>query len=147
MLRKKKSGRRKGYTLVELMVVIAIMAILAAVSVGVYTGYVERAREAEMYETARQIKQALSVCEAEYVGPDGADPKLFWTEAFLKPPNHPKSILYPYVGEITKDCTEYSLKTARENGSSGYYITGFTYKTEEYEVQWKKDSGITVKKR
>ena len=48
-IRKKRSC--KGYTLVELMAVIAIMAALAAVSAGIYSGYVERAREAELYET------------------------------------------------------------------------------------------------
>lgn len=38
------------------MAVIAIMAALAAVSAGIYSGYVERAREAELYETAEQTK-------------------------------------------------------------------------------------------
>ena len=56
-IRKKRSC--KGYTLVELMAVIAIRAALAAVSAGIYSGYVERAREAELYETAEQIKNAL----------------------------------------------------------------------------------------
>lgn len=146
MLRKRKGVCRKGYTLVEMMVVITIMAILAAASVGIYTGYVERARQASLYETASQIRQALSICEAEYAGVDGADSSVYWTEGFLKPPNHPSSYLYPYVGEMTKDCTDYSLKIGKEGGSA-YQITGFTYKTEKYEVQWSKSSGITVKKR
>ena len=58
-IRKKRSC--KGYTLVELMAVIAIMAALAAVSAGIYSGYVERAREAELYETAEQIKNAAVI--------------------------------------------------------------------------------------
>lgn len=146
VLQKRKRGARKGYTLVELMVVIVIIAILAAASAGIYTGYVERARRAALYETANQIKQALSVCEAEYVDAEGEAPQFFWTDRFLKPPNHPDSILYPYVGEITGDCTEYSLKIGKEGGS-GYHITGFTYKTKEYEAVWSKASGITIHKR
>lgn len=145
-LQKRKCSARKGYTLVELMVVIAIMAILAAASVGIYTGYVERARQAKLYEIADQIKQALSICEAEYVQADGADPQVYWSDGFLKPPNHPDSVLYPYVGEMTKDCTDYSLKIGKEGGDS-YHITGFTYKTKEYEMIWSKTSGITIKKR
>ena len=49
-IRKKRSCT--GDSLVELMAVIAIMAALAAASAGIYSGYVERAREAELYETA-----------------------------------------------------------------------------------------------
>ena len=70
-IRKKRSC--KGYTLVELMAVIAIMAALAAVSAGIYSGYVERAREAELYETAEQIKNALAICEAQYGEAGGSD--------------------------------------------------------------------------
>lgn len=85
-IRKKRSC--KGYTLVELMAVIAIMAALAAVSAGIYSGYVERAREAELYETAEQIKNALAICEAQYGEAGGSDASVFWSEAFLAPPNH-----------------------------------------------------------
>ena len=143
-IRKKRSC--KGYTLVELMAVIAIMAALAAASAGIYSGYVERAREAELYETAEQIKNALAICEAQYGEAGGSDASVFWSEAFLAPPNHRDSVLYPYVGAMTEDCTGYSLKIKRtEEGR--YFIAGFTYSTEEYEVTWKKNDGITVKKR
>ena len=143
-IRKKKSC--KGYTLVELIAVIAIMAALAAASAGIYSGYVERAREAELYETAEQIKNALAICEAQYGEAGGSDASVFWSEAFLAPPNRRESVLYPYVGEMTEGCTGYSLKIKR-NGEGRYYIAGLTYFVEEYEVTWKKDDGITVKKR
>ena len=50
--RKQKMKRldHGGYSLVELMVVIVIMVILASVSIGVYNGYVNRARSAVFYE-------------------------------------------------------------------------------------------------
>ena len=46
-----------GYSLVELMVVITIMAILAASSTTVYTGYIKKAKSAE----------ALTQCRAAYI--------------------------------------------------------------------------------
>ena len=55
-----------GYSLVELMVVIVIMVILASVSIGVYNGYVNRAKSAVAYEKGHRIAEALKICEAEY---------------------------------------------------------------------------------
>lgn len=48
-----------GFTLVELVVVIAILAILAGVSVGAYSGYVSMAGEAADYTMLDSVKTAV----------------------------------------------------------------------------------------
>ena len=144
--KKKRRLGTKGYTLVEVMVVITIMAILAAVGTGVYTGYINKAKSAALIDKGHQIKEALMICEMEYVAEHGVDALMFWNDEFLAKPNDPESILYPYVGEITDDCAGYTLKTGvKENGDPE--ITGFTYTTADYRMVWKRDAGITVTKK
>ncbi len=146
MTKEKKKLGKQGYSLVELMVVIVIMAILAAAGTGVYTGYIEKAKTAALYDKAHQIKEALLICEAEYMAMSDVDDMIFWNEEFLAKPNDPNSILYPYVGENTGDCTGYTLKTGKDSDGDPK-ITGFVYDTEDYKVIWKRDGDVTITKK
>ena len=51
--------KTKGFTLVELLVVIAILAILATVSVVGYTSYIQNANASVAEQEASQIKTAI----------------------------------------------------------------------------------------
>lgn len=54
----KKNNSMKGFTLAELLVVVAIIAVLVAVSIPVFTGKLERARETTDIANMRAAKAA-----------------------------------------------------------------------------------------
>lgn len=56
--------KQKGFTLIELMIVIAIIGILAAVAIPAYSDYVTRAQVIEGVEMLQSLKSPL----AEYGG-------------------------------------------------------------------------------
>ena len=55
----------KGFSLVELIVVIAIMAILAAVAIPTFAGFIDKANEAANEDFLYQAKYAIELANAE----------------------------------------------------------------------------------
>ncbi len=64
---------QKGFTLIELMIVVAIIGILAAVAIPAYSNYTKKAKFQEVVQATQAIKTAVEVCASDLGTLTGCD--------------------------------------------------------------------------
>jgi type IV pilus assembly protein PilA len=67
-----KNSAQKGFTLIELMIVVAIIGILAAIALPAYQGYTQKAKFTEVKNATAAAKTAVEVCVQLSSGADSA---------------------------------------------------------------------------
>ena len=65
---KKTLRNKKGFTLAELLIVVAIIAVLVAIAIPIFTAQLEKAREAV---DLSNIRAAYAECSADVLTGDG----------------------------------------------------------------------------
>ncbi|WP_313298640.1 pilin [Stenotrophomonas sp.] len=69
---------QKGFTLIELMIVVAIIAILAAIALPAYSNYTKKAKVSEVILAASSLRTDVS----EYVASNNSLPPATWKPDF-----------------------------------------------------------------
>lgn len=103
MMRNKR--KKKGFTLIELIVVIAILGILAAIAVPRFAGTQTRAQERTHDANVRTIESAIGIAQAETGDPltdfDNIQTDLVDTGYLAEIPTNPLPATHAQTGNYT----------------------------------------------
>ncbi|MDE2429887.1 MAG: pilin [Burkholderiales bacterium] len=117
---------QKGFTLIELMIVVAIIGILAAIAIPQYQDYTIRAKLAKVAGCATPIKTALALYSQENGGSTVFAAADAWGSLGLSQPT------------TTNECTNYALSTA---GVISIQVGGIGTNYDGNTVTWTPGSG------
>jgi type IV pilus assembly protein PilA len=108
---------QKGFTLIELMIVVAIIGILAAVALPAYQSYTDRAGFAEVISSTAAAKTAAEVC-AQIKGSFTVANCASLADATFKVPT---GLTLTITGQTDSAII---IKSVRASDSASYQITG-----------------------
>jgi len=116
MLSKLNRKDERGFTLIELMIVIAIIGILAAIAIPQFSAYRQRS-----YNSAAQsdIRNIATAQEAYYV-----DNSIYCNSTALLTPTYGYMPSGNVNVTITADLTEYEITGFHTSGSRTYTLSG-----------------------
>lgn len=115
----KEKRRQQGVTLIELMIVVAIIGIIAAIALPSYNNYVENARAADAKSALMSLANALERYHTQnttYVGASigGAADDIFPAEAPLD-----SSVKFYDLVIANQSATAFRIEAQPKNGQGG----------------------------
>ncbi|MDB5818265.1 MAG: hypothetical protein JWQ11_1905 [Rhizobacter sp.] len=133
---------QQGFTLIELMIVVAIIGILAAVALPAYRDYTVRAKVSELILAASSAKTAVS----ELVNSNGVFPSTASGQAAFTPQasKYVANVAYAYSSDTAASITVTS--TTADSAISGVTLALNGLATSTGQITWTCAAGTIAAK-
>ncbi len=120
--------KKRGFTLIELMVVVVIIGILAAIAIPNFVRIVDRAKEASVKANMHTLQTTVEAMSIDHMGryPSSAN------DASDIADELPGNFKNPYNTSETGNAITWSLSPTE--GNCGYFATGATYASTSYTI-------------
>jgi len=128
----KQQNKQKGFTLAELLIVVAIIGVLVAVSIPIFTDHLERSRQAVDLTTMRNAK-AAAVIEYMITGVTGK--YYYYTDGTVSTTTPPST----GYGKSHKDASEFAAflnASGKPYDGSAKYVTVIIDSAKDVSIQW-----------
>ena len=135
-MKKTRKSSKKGFTLVELIVVLVILAILAAMLVPALTGYIKRARQEKDYQMAATVltaAQSAATWQYSILSKNGTMPTITGSTSAGNGTN-----VMSLIGDASGKVENIEFN-ANANGiitDGSVDINGYTYEWDATTAQW-----------
>ena len=136
-MKKVTKSSKKGFTLVELIVVLVILAILAAMLVPALTGYIKRARQEKDYQMAATVLTAAQSAATYQYSKASASTTTFTISGGTDAGN--STTVMQLIGDASGKVSDINF-TANAMGvieSGSVVINGYKYEWTANTATWK----------
>ena len=146
-----KKNTKKGFTLVELMIVVVIMIILAAAATPIFKGYLDRAKEARYLAECRSVYVASQTVAQDWLVGDYELPSgdIILTSGITAKTAAPASKQgsateflenVQALAQLTMNTTEkYEIKLSSTTGD----VTSVVYENDDFEVTFTPNVNVS----
>lgn len=134
-----------GFTLVEVLVVMVILAILAAVTIPTFTGYIDKAKEEVYLSEARLVSTGVQTYVIEQYAQGTLDRNNIKKDLMEYELGHPDHALTELLrGSYTEGARISGITVNNQNG----IYRGMTYEVEGYEIELTQgETDVVIKKQ